>query len=289
MTVLNVGSINLDLVYPVSRLPGAGETIASKGAFSGLGGKGLNQSLALRRAGAEVRHFGACGQGDDDMLRRLEREGIATDLVQSVPDVATGTAVILLDEDGENCIVLDAGANAALPLDLIRKEIAALPDTAWVLAQNETNGTETALRTARQRGLATVYSAAPFDVAATLPLLDCTDLLVVNEVEFDQLSAAMGDLPETLDIVITKGAAGVSATTRDGQFSAPAFPVDVVDTTGAGDTFLGYLVASRIDGADWTTALRRASAAAALSVTKAGAAASIPDRADVEAFLAKAG
>lgn len=291
MAVLNIGSINWDRVYRVARFPLPGETMTSVSASVGLGGKGLNQSVSLLRSGAQVTHFGAVGAADAAMIAALSGLGLATGAIQRLDGVETGSALILVDQAAENCIVLDPGANRRLPEPAIRGAVSAMAGGDWLVLQNETNGLELAASLARARGMRVALAAAPFDAAAVIPLLPLIDLLSVNEIEFAQLREALGgaELPHGLALLVSRGAQGAGYRAGPVQIDLPAFRVTPVDTTGAGDTAFGAFLA-RLDCGDAPEqALRFAMAAAALQVTRPGAADAIPDQAEVLAFLAEKG
>lgn len=286
MILFNLGSINIDHFYQVPHIPAAGETLAATAHRTGLGGKGANQSVSAALAGAQVVHIGAVGPDAGNILDPLIAAGVDLGHV-ALSDQPTAHANICVDPDGENMIVIYSGAN----LTQEKGRIAAALDGAGpgdcLLLQNETNCQAEAAQLARERGVLVVYSAAPFSVEAAAEMLPITDILVMNEVEEAQLTAALGavDGPE---LIVTHGAKGASWRWAGGQEFQPAFPVDPVDTTGAGDCFIGSVMALRDQGAGRAEALRYAAAAAALQVTRPGTAQAMPDRAEVEALLAKA-
>ena len=289
MTILNIGSVNIDHVYGVARHPAPGETISDLGFATYLGGKGANMSLAAAMGGASVCHAGCVGAEGLWCRDRLAAAGVdVADLIEV--DQATGHAVIMVDEAGENIIVIHAGANRALTEAQIEAAIASCQPGDWLLLQNETNLVPFAARTARAAGLKVAYAAAPFDSDATAEVLPHADLLAVNEVEAQQLAAhleiAIADLPVP-SVLITLGAEGALLRRGNDEHRVDAFPVTPVDTTGAGDTFLGFFLAGVDTGASFEDALRRASAASALQITRPGAADAIPTGADVDAFLAE--
>lgn len=282
MTIYNLGSINIDHVYRVPHLPVPGETLSSTDFTSGLGGKGANQSIAIGRAGGAVHHIGAIGADGVWTLDILRDAGVDISMISTI-DTPTGHAIINVDDHAENSIVLFPGANRALTEQMID---AALGDAAagdWLLLQNETNLGSYAAKIARVKGMLIAYSAAPFDAKAAADMLPHTDLLAVNEIEAAQLAAAIGDFTVPM-LLITKGADG-AVLQADTETSAPAFKVTPVDTTGAGDTFLGYFMATIDAGQSVIAALRQASAAAAIQVTRHGAAAAIPTADDTATFL----
>nr|WP_111300066.1 ribokinase [Paracoccus saliphilus] len=289
MAIWNLGSINIDHVYRMDSLPSPGETLASRSYSIGLGGKGANQSVAAARAGASTHHLGAMGRADGWVLERLADSGVDIAGIRRLADEVTGHALILLDAEGENAIVIHPGANRAIDETALPDALSNMAPSDTLLIQNETNGQVAAARAARTRGARVIYSAAPFDLEAARAILPHATILAMNAGEARQLFAGHpGDLP-VAGLLITMGSEG--AEYRDlttGQtWHQPAFPVDPVDTTGAGDTFAGYFAAALDEGRDIPAALRLASAAAAIKVTRPGAGDAIPTRAEVEAFLAR--
>ncbi len=287
MTVFNFGSINIDHVYRVPHLPAAGETLASTGFHSGLGGKGANQSIAIAKAGGKVVHIGAVGPEGRWTVEMLAQAGVDTDHIATL-ETPTGHAIINVDDAGENAIVLFHGANTALTQEMIDSALTQARAGDWLLLQNETNLAFQAAQAARSRGLKVAYAAAPFVADVARRMLPVVDLLAVNDIEAAQLAEATGSDLQNLpvpEVLITRGAKGATLRTGGGSISVPAFPVHAVDTTGAGDTFTGYFMAA-ID-AGWTAqdALTQAAAASAIQVTRAGAAQAIPDKAEVMEFM----
>lgn len=287
MAIWNLGSINIDHVYRLPHLPLPGETLAARGFSQGLGGKGANQSVAAARAGSVTHHLGAMGEGEAWVLDRLRSIGVNVAQVQRLQGEATGHAIILLDAEAENAIVIHPGANRAVDTQALANALEKIGAGDTLLIQNETNGQPDAARAARAQGARVIYSAAPFDLEAVRAVLPHVSVLAMNEGEAAQLFAAIpGDLPVD-GLLITKGSKG--AEYRDLRTGAvqqqAAFPVTPFDTTGAGDTYAGYFAAALDQGADIAAALRLASAAAAIQVTRPGAGDAIPSRAEVDAFL----
>jgi ribokinase len=287
MAILNIGSINWDRVYRVAHFPAPGETISAASASVGLGGKGLNQSVAILRAEGSVRHVGAVAQHDVRMITALGDLGLDVAEIALLRETETGSALILVDDAAENVIVLDQGANGLIPKASVIDALNKAKAGDWLLMQNETNLLEFSLVEAKACGLRLALSAAPFRPEDVIPFLDYLDLLSVNAVEFNQLQSALGEdrsLPEGLAVLITKGAQGAEYRLGDAVIKAEAHRVKAVDTTGAGDTFLGYFLA-RVDlGATIKDALAIAMAAAAIQVTRVGAVSAIPILSDVRGF-----
>ncbi|MDE4098061.1 ribokinase [Phaeobacter gallaeciensis] len=286
MAIWNLGSINADMVYALPHLPVAGETLAASGLDQFLGGKGANMSVAAARAGSHVCHIGAVGADGRWAVDRLLEYGVDTRHIAQI-DTPTGHAIIAVDQDGENQIILFPGANRAISPDQIGQALSAASAGDILVMQNETNLQVDAARMGRDLGLRVAYAAAPFDAAAVAAVLPHLDLLFLNAVEARQLQDATGNPPEALgveDVIVTLGAEGARhfhGTTGAVQ-DIPALPVTPVDTTGAGDTFTGYVLAGLDRGMPMAQAMAQASRAAALMVTRHGTADVIPDLKEVQ-------
>jgi ribokinase len=315
--VLVVGSVNVDLVVAAPRLPGPGQTVTGGDLARYQGGKGGNQATAAARLGARVAFVGSVG---DDEMGRQARSALASEGIEvaglALSTRATGVALIVVDPRGENLITVAPGANGEVHAAHVRTALAALApgldDVVLVCREIPPDGVRAALEVGREAGSITILNPAPADGlgAATLAL---ADILTPNETELALLvspgpgpgpSFGRGD-PETAArhvmagqpmgraahdraVVVTLGAAGALIVRAAGAAVAvPAPAVEVVDTTGAGDTFNGALAAGLADGLDLARAVRRAVAAAALSTTRPGARSGIPTRAELEAFLGK--
>ncbi len=288
-TVLVAGSANLDFVVRAAHVPAPGETVLGRDFATFPGGKGANQAVACARAGGVPTRM-LLALGDDPYATVLEtalaEAGVAMHVVR-VPGTASGTAFICLSDDAENAITVAPGANTGLR----PHHLPSLRGISHLLLQLETplDSVASYARLARAAGVRVLLNAAP---AAALPagLLDNVDLLVVNEGELAQLAGAgsVASQVAQLDVpcvVVTLGARGCFARRGGEIFLQPAFPVQALDTTAAGDTFCGALAARLAMHAGLADALRYASAASALACTRLGAQASIPARADVEAWL----
>jgi ribokinase len=288
--VLVFGSINADLIIPVPRLPRPGETVMG-GDYAMLpGGKGANQALAARRAGAAVVLAGAVGADAfaDIALDLLRREGVDTRLVQVVKQ-PTGCAAIMVSKEGENLIAVASGANMSVRSGQVADELLG-PDVTLVAQMEVPPGeTEALIRRMRAhhgRVLLNLAPALPIDHA----LLGEIDLVIANESEATTLGSDPARLAMRLrqGFVITRGAAGSVAFLRDGmRLEVPALPIEPLDTTGAGDTFVGVLAASLDLGSTLELALRRASAAAGLACLARGAQTAMPDSAMIAAAVSR--
>ncbi|MFK7997624.1 MAG: ribokinase [Granulosicoccus sp.] len=293
MQVFNFGSINIDHVYRVPHLVEPGETLLSQTLETVLGGKGANQSVALSRAGARVLHVGRLGEADQWARDQMAAAGVDVSHVSAF-DGPSGHAIIQVDDHAENSIILHGGANQSFTHDELAATLASAEAGDWLLMQNECNALDSAFSLAQARGMRIAFNPAPMtSTMSQLPLERC-ELLIVNEIEATVLAdnndpdAAIGILgeryPDTC-LVLTLGSRGAMVRRGLHQYSAKALNVTAVDTTGAGDTFVGYYLASLMDGLNDERALLRSCAAAALSVTKHGATPSIPTNAELETFL----
>ena len=285
--VFVLGSLNMDIVATAPWHPQVGETVLGGSLNYYPGGKGLNQAVAAARDGAEVVMLGAVGSDGfgRELLDFVESEGIATDFVLTSAETPSGVALIVVAEEGEaegdNTIVVAPGANGTLTPEMF-EDVAFQPNDV-LLAQFETpEATTTSLFTrAKNAAATTILNPAPAAPLA-LELASLTDYLVVNDTELAQITESLGNqAADFLNLGIqalihTKGANGVSVTTKDNNLEIPAHKVPVVDTTAAGDCFCGVLAASLLRGATTTEAATRSNAAAALTVQTPGAAPSIP-------------
>ena len=294
MRVLNFGSLNLDYVYGVDHFVLPGETQDSLSRSVKYGGKGLNQSIALVRAGAAVSHAGCIGKDGEPLESMLRENGVDTSCLRSV-DEMQGHTMIQVNRTGENCILLYGGSNRCVTEDQIRDTLSRFSAGDWLVLQNEINVLPAIVRLAAEKGLRIVLNPSPYNSA--LDGIDFSRLswLLVNEIEMEQVSGETD--PEKawiklhnrypkLSLLITLGSKGSLAfRVSDGKAECvqqDAFRVQAVDTTAAGDTFTGYFIAGLIDSLPLKKCMERASKAAAISVTRPGAADSIPWKRDID-------
>lgn len=287
MAIYNLGSINADLFYRVPHLPQAGETLAASSMLRGLGGKGANMSVAAARAAGRAIHIGAVGSGGKWAVDRLLEYGVDTRHISILEDVPTGHAIINVDDQGENAIVLLPGANHEITESAIGAALSEASPGDTLLIQNETNNQAFAAQIAQSLGVFVAYAAAPFDAESVQAVLPYLDFLILNTVEAAQFEQATGQSPEDLNekmVIVTRGSQGCSFyENRSGNIRHfPALPVTPVDTTGAGDTFTGYVLAALDRGFPMPQAISLATRAAALMVTRHGTADVIPDLKDVQ-------
>ena len=298
--IVVIGSINLDLIATVERLPSPGETVPGNSFATAPGGKGANQALAARRAGADVRMIGAIGNDAfaDEAVALLHDAGIDLSGVRKT-SFPTGIAMILVGEGGENVIAVVPGSNGTLSAADVKASGIKRGD--HVLAQLEIplDAVSEVLTAARAAGAVTILNTAPFHAEAT-PLLERADIVIANETEFDLYARELGLAGDAREhkmlefhqrtghtIVVTLGAEGVVAADANGLIRAHGLTVDPVDTVGAGDTFCGYLAAALQDGLTLQVALLRAAVAGSLACLKPGAQPSIPTAAEVDAARAR--
>lgn len=286
MAIWNLGSINADFVYSVPHVPAPGETLSSTNRQTFLGGKGANMSVAAARAAAHVNHIGAVGQDGRWAVERLLEYGVDTRNIAEI-ETETAQAIIMVDPEGENSIVLHPGANAEIPQATLQTAMAEAQTGDWLVIQNETNLQRTAASLGKKMGLQIAYAAAPFDAERVMAVLPHLDFLILNAVEADQLQQATGKSPADMgvrDVIVTLGGDGADWYAAGHKQHFDAIPVTPVDTTGAGDTFTGYVLAGLDRGMPMAQAIAQAMKAGALMVTRHGTADVIPDLSEVQAF-----
>ena len=292
MSILVFGSLNIDHVYQVEHLVRPGETLPSTEYRRFQGGKGANQSVALARAGADVFHAGRIGPEGLWLRDAIAAEGVNVTHV-GLDDQPTGHAIIQVDPAGENSILLYGGANLTVSSDDAHYVLSHFGEGDWLLLQNEISSLPAILLEASERGLSVAFNPAPMTPEVLSYPLEGVSLFVVNQTEGEALAGTEDASPETVvgalqarfsnaEILLTLGEDG-SLYARDGEcIQTPAVAVDAVDTTAAGDTFIGYFLAELLAGESVTQSLVLASRAAALCVTRPGAAVSIPRRSELE-------
>ncbi|MGB9687640.1 ribokinase [Thermogutta sp.] len=307
--VIVLGSINTDLVVKVRRLPHPGETVIGGTFYQNQGGKGANQAVAAARAGKNpVTLIAAVGNDvfGRESLAALQREKIDSTYVEVKEGISSGVALIMVDERGENAIAVASGANSALSPADVRKVPDSVFETAAVLLtcfEVPVETVEIGIQRARKCGVTTILNPAPVPEELPAELLSEVDIVTPNEHEIARLAglpqiddgASMHAAVERLlaygvrKVVLTLGSRGCFFAEANSAKYIPAFPAKAVDTTGAGDAFNGALAAALAEGREWTESLRWASAAAAISVTRAGAQPSMPSRQEIEEFLKRQG
>ena len=292
MKILNFGSLNLDYIYQVEHFVQPGETLAARQQKMAPGGKGLNQSVALAKAGAEVFHAGCIGIGGEPLKALLEENGVHTEYLRKVEELQ-GNAMIQVDSAGENCIILYGGSNRMISKEQIDETLRDFSDEDWLVLQNEVSNLEYMIKKAAEKGMKVVLNPSPFE--AYLEKLDYNQIswLLINEVEAKQLTgkteadAVWNTLHEKypeLCLIMTMGAEGAYCFTPQETIYQEIFPVETVDTTAAGDTFTGYFLQGMTAGLPLKECMEQAAKASAVCVSREGAAIAIPMRAEVENF-----
>lgn len=293
MKILNFGSCNIDFVYDVNHMVQPGETLAAKNLQHFPGGKGLNLSIALSKAGVPVYHAGCVGQ-DDNILQPILKENSVDLKFLKVISEPTGHAIIQVDENGENSILIYGGANVAITKEHIDEVLTEFGNGDLLFLQNEINNLEYIIEEAYKRGMRILLNPSPY--RKELKNLDFHKLyaVILNQLEakafsgkdepLDCLKTLRESYPQ-LHIVITLGKNGCIYANEEKIYTQPAYSVEVIDTTAAGDTFSGYFVAGLYRNEAPEVILKNATAAAAIATTRKGAAPSIPTREEVESFL----
>ncbi|MGP9537240.1 ribokinase [Brachybacterium sp. AOP43-C2-M15] len=291
-----IGSVNVDDSVRVTRHPVPGETVSAHSLVTALGGKGANQAVASARASATVRFVGAFGRDSAPwILEALHADGIETEHLVQRDDVASGKAIVLVDDGGENSIIVVSGANHRIPDETVHGACSTLTAGDVILLQNEipTATSRLAAQAARTAGATVVWNAAPAPESIE-ELITEVDLLIVNEHELAAIASVLAMPPSAVeaqihavaehldtDVVCTLGADGAAYKVGGASGRESARAVRAVDTTAAGDTFVGYLAAGLARRAPLSEQLRAASLAGSLAVTRPGAAASIPSLCEV--------
>lgn len=290
MRILNIGSLNIDHVYAVDHFVRPGETLGSLHYNVFAGGKGFNQSIALARAGAMTSHAGRIGKDGAWLIKRLEQEGVDIANI-NMTEGATGHAIIQVIPSGENAIVLHGGANQTVSEADIVRALSSHEEGDYLLVQNETSSVAEAIRSGAKYGMKVVFNPAPITPAIRSYPLNCVDIFILNETEAEGLTgkttlndirAAMcGQFPKAMTI-LTLGKQGAVCFDAKNLHRQPAVVVNAVDTTAAGDTFIGFFLAEFMENGDPARALALGCQAAAICVTRPGASDSIPLRRELE-------
>ena len=292
MKILNLGSCNIDYVYSLDSIVTAGETVSSKGMEIFPGGKGLNQSVALARAGAEVWHAGCVGS-DGAMLREvLSQSGVRTELLKE-SEGKNGHAVIQVNSNGENCIIIHEGSNGEVTPEYIDFVLEHFGEGDMLLLQNEVSRVDYAVDTAYAKGISVMLNPSPINEKIKAIDFNKLTYLVLNTTEIKAVSGCescedglkrLKDKYPRLKIMLTLGGDGCIYCDGESVY-LPAQKVKAVDTTAAGDTFTGYFAAGIVSGLPLYEILRRATVAAGISVSRKGAAPSIPHSMEVDAVI----
>lgn len=289
MKVLNFGSLNIDYVYQVESILIPGETQASKDRQIFCGGKGLNQSIALAKAGIPVYHAGMIGDGGEILLETCRENGVNTEFIRKIPGPC-GHTVIQVDKDGQNCILLFGGANRNITREFVDEVLDHFDRGDIILLQNEINELDYIIDCTYDKGMMIILNPSPYDDNLKSCDLSKVSLFLVNEIEGyqitgekepDKILAAVRSRYPSAKIVLTLGGDGSVYQDETVVYHQGIFKVKTVDTTAAGDTFTGYFISSIIDGMPVQEGLRMAAKASAIAVSHPGATASIPLRQEV--------
>lgn len=293
MKILNFGSLNLDYVYSVPHIVCGGETISSDSFVIQIGGKGLNQSIALARAGACVYHAGFIGEDGNVFFKVCEENGIHTGLIRKLSG-KSGHTIIQVDENGENSIILYGGSNQKNSVEYITEVMNTLEAGDYVIFQNEVNLLKEMIDCAYERGARIVLNPSPINEKVLSCDLAKVSLFLLNEIEGEQLTGEKGisgiikkmlELYPKAEFVLTLGKEGSVYFSNHDKYCCKGYKVEAIDTTAAGDTFTGYYLEEMLRGKPIKECLDFASAAAAIAVTREGAVSSIPLREQVIRFL----
>lgn len=293
MKYLVFGSLNIDRVYSLSHLPDKSETLSCEKYEIHVGGKGLNQAVSLKKAGGNVYMAGCIGKDGTMLTDFLSSCGVNTSLIK-VTDGFSGHAVIEVDKDGQNQMVLYRGANYEITKNDCDRILSDFGKGDLIMLQYEISNVEYIINKAYEKEMIIALNPSPYVKEINNLPFKKISYLILNESEGMCITGEndIGDVVEKLKllmpdgkIILTLGGDGAIFTDKNETVSVPAFKVNAVDTTGAGDTFTGYFLNSYLNGSDAYTALTRASAASAVVVCKNGAAETIPDNKDVDEFL----
>ena len=298
MKVLCFGSLNIDYTYKVDHFVKKGETLSSESLKVFSGGKGLNQSIALAKAGADIWHAGAIGSDGIFLVKELEKAGVNTEYITVLENVRTGNAIIQNDKEGDNCIILYGGANQAITKEQVNSVLEHFHSGDFLVLQNEINELPYIMGQAHKKEMKIVLNPSPMnDRIFELPLA-YVNYFVLNEIEAGQLlnmeikegfdgkelsKKLLERFPEAA-IVLTLGSDGSVYLDKQNRVCQSAFRVKTVDTTAAGDTFTGFFIGGILKKLSAGDAMEMASKAAAIAVSRAGAAPSIPLWKEAESF-----
>lgn len=284
MKVLSFGSLNIDYVYPVDHIIQPGETEKTGGMSINCGGKGLNQSVALARAGLEVWHAGMVGDEGDILIDKCFENRINTDHIKKISG-RSGHTIIQVDKNGQNSILLFGGANRKITEEFIDETLKDFRQGDYIILQNEVNLLNEIINRAYEKEMTIVLNPSPYDENISDCDLAKVDFFIMNEIEGEQMTSESdpdrilhymkGHYPGA-DTVLTLGSQGSVYQDRNNTYRQGIYEVKAVDTTAAGDTFTGYFIASIINGKTPENALKIAAKASSITVTRNGALDSIP-------------
>lgn len=290
MKIYNLGSLNIDYVYSVEHFVSAGETLSSSDMNIFPGGKGLNQSVALARAGAEVIHGGIIGKDGMFLLNVLKSAGADTNRIK-VTDKPTGHAIIQVDQSGQNCILLYAGTNHLVDTEYIENFLKDAQKNDIIVLQNEISGLNSIFETAHKKGMQIVFNPSPLNSNIDSLPHSYVKWWFCNEIEGEALFGSKDPMkiaenfiskyPDS-NLILTLGKRGCLFKNKELTLTEPIYNINVVDTTAAGDTFTGFFISSVAKGVGIREALKIATKASAITVSRNGASSSIPTLEEVE-------
>lgn len=289
MKVLNIGSMNIDYVYSVDHIILPGETESTGGMNVFLGGKGINQSMALAKAGVDIYHAGLLGEDGQMFLDACKEHGVNSDYIQKI-EGKTGHTIIQVDKDAQNSILLFGGANRQLTESFVDEVLSHFEAGDILLLQNEVNLIPYIVDRAYEKGMQIALNPSPFNESLNEVDMTKIGIFLLNEVEGGQITGAadpdevlakMREMFPNAKIVLTLGKDGAKYAEGDQVYHQPIFKVKAVDTTAAGDTFTGYFLAGLLDGMEIPEILKMSAKASSIAVTRNGAVQSIPLRSEV--------
>ena len=290
MKILCYGSLNIDMIFSVPHFVQAGETLSSSSLKKSAGGKGANQAAALAKAGCETYMAGKVGEDGRFLVDVLKSYSVDCSNV-IITDNPSGQAIIQLSSDSQNAIILLAGENKNIKEAEVDNVLSFFGKGDWIVLQNEINLVDKIMEKAKERGLKICFNPAPFDESIRALPLDLVDILIVNEIEGAALASSSGDFTETIkklsskypeqEIIMTVGSKGSYYCGKEGFIYQPIIDCPVVDTTAAGDTFIGYYLASYISGYSVKESLLYATKASGIAVSRSGAMQSVPIKEEV--------
>lgn len=290
MKILNYGSMNIDNVYQMDHMIQPGETQMASARNVFAGGKGLNQSIAIAKAGGAVYHAGVVGEDGAILMDTLTKGGVDTRYIKHMSG-PSGHTVIQVDKNGQNSIIVFAGENMRVLEEDIANVLSGFEKGDLLILQNELDNSPTIMRMASERGMTIVFNPSPVNEGLKNYPLECVDWFLLNEIEGKALTqetdpekilAALKVQYPKANVVLTLGGDGAFCVRGDEKVFQPIFPVKAVDTTAAGDTFTGYFVTGISKGDDLPTVMKRAAKASSIAVSRPGAADSIPYASEVE-------
>ncbi|MEF9974555.1 MAG: ribokinase [Clostridia bacterium] len=292
MKILNIGSVNIDKNYHVEHFVSEGKTSKALSFHQSWGGKGLNQSIAMARAGATVWHAGFVGEDGVEIIELMRAEGICLDYLIRTQG-PTGHAIIQVNREGQNCILIHGGSNDLVTHEFIDEVLTHFEKGDFLVLQNEVPNVDYAIVQAHRKGMHIFLNPSPIEHDDDISRIDAVDCIILNEIEGEILTGvrdsermleAMRDKYPDVDVVLTLGRQGVLYAGGEGKASHGCYDVPVVDTTAAGDTFAGYFIVSIGMGKSTAEALEDASIASNLCVSRLGAAVAIPRRHEINEF-----